>query len=276
MKPEPLHRVCARLKPPLYPLAADAPPRQALYIAGSDRCTITARHGALELTATGRALRRFPLGRIDRIVCRRTVDWSGEALCLCLEHGITVLFENGHGHAIGYALPAIEPGEPLHHCLQRFAGFTEASTSFDNWLRHRRMEIVAQWWEAYTVSHPATTGYYYDEVKRQFVYWKEIQPRLAEALRPLCEASVLAELRRAGALPAYDTLDDAKLALLEELTILLWGQINLQAGALAVLVADRLLQITFLESWLQQNSLVITRHLTALKLFATDMLRPWQ
>ena len=103
-----------------------------------------------------------------------------------------------------------------------------------------------------------------------------MQPRLTEALRPLCEASVLAELRRAGALPAYDTLDDAKLALLEELTILLWGQINLQAGALAVLVADRLLQITFLESWLQQNSLVITRHLTALKLFATDMLRPWQ
>lgn len=187
-----------------------------------------------------------------------------------------MLFENGRSQAVGYALPAVAPGEPLHHCLMLFAGFADAHVQFENWLRHRRMEVVARWWEGYVSAHPSTTGYYYDEVKRQFVYWAEVQPRLRESLRVLCEARALAELRRAGALPAYDLADDAQLAVLEELTTLVWGQINLESGALAVMAGDRLLQVSFLEAWFEQNALVLSRHLAALKLFLVEALRPWR
>lgn len=256
--------------------ADDAPPRQPLYINGNARWRVDTRHGALELSAEGRALRRFPLGRIDRVICGTGVDWTGEALFECLKSGITVLFENGRAQAVGYALPAVAPGEPLHQCLMAFSGLAEAHIQFENWLRHRRMEVVARWWEGYLVAHPSTTGYYYDEVKRQFVYWAEVQPRLNESLRVLCEARALAELRRAGALPAYDMPDDGQLAVLEEITTLVWGQINLESGALAVMAGERLLQVNFLEAWFEQNALALSRHLSALKLFVVEALRPWR
>ena len=256
--------------------ADDAPPRQPLYINGTVRWRVETRHGALELAAEGRALRRFPLGRVDRVICGPGVDWTGEALFECLKWGVTVLFENGRAQAVGYALPAVAQGEPLHQCLMLFAGVPEAHVQFENWLRHRRMEVVARWWEGYVAAHPSTTGYYYDEVKRQFVYWAEVLPRLNESLRVLCEARALAELRRAGALPAYDLADDLQLAVLDEITTLVWGQINLESGALAVMAAERLLQVSFLEAWFEQNALVLSRHLSALKLFVVEALRPWR
>ena len=251
------------------------PPRQALYVNGPDRWTAGMHHGALEFCRAGRPVRRFPLSRIDRIVCGDNVDWRGAALMACMEHGIAVVIEAGRGRAVGYALPTVEPGEPLHACLELLAAMPAATHRLDNWLRHRRMDVVDRWWREYCGAHKSPPGYYYEEVKRRYVYNAEAPVYLRDTLRPICEAYVLARLRRHGALPVYDCIGGTRLSLLDAFTTLIWGEINLHSGALAIVASERQIQLTFLETWFREHDLVIDRHLTALKFFTTRELRPW-
>ena len=255
--------------------APDSPPRQPLYVGGTERWQVRLTHGALELTHARQPPRRFPLARIDRVICRRTLQWSGDALIACLQHGIPVLFEDGRGTTLGYALPAVAGDDALHGCLQRLAGSPEGRVSFDNWLRHRRREVLAAWWGDYFTRNPQSRGDLYAELKRRFVYRAEVHAVLAATLRPQFEAWVLSGLRAAGALPAYPAANGGALAVLDELTTLLWGQVNLESGALAVMAAEPRLQLTFLEGWFALHLEVLQWHLRALRRFLLEALQAW-
>lgn len=250
-------------------------PRQPLYVGGAERWRARLSHGALELVHERLPPRRFPLARIDRVICRPTVDWSGEALVACLRHGIPVLFEDGRGTTLGYALPAVEEHEGLHFCLQRFAAGPDAVASFDNWLRHRRSEVLATWWADYFTRNPGSRGDLYASLKRRFVYRGEVHAVLTATLRPQCEAWVLAALRAVGALPVYITENGGSLMVLWELTTLVWGHINLESGALAMIAAEPQLQLEFLEVWFAMRADVLQQHLRTLQRFLLEALRPW-
>lgn len=255
--------------------ATDAPPPRALYVGGTLRWRADVRHGALELTSQQQPVRRFPLTRISRIVCRVTLDWSGEALGACLARGIPVLFEDGRGVAAGFALPAVDPATPLHACFQRLADEPAAEHLLDNWFRHRRREVLAGWWADWLRQHPRSTGALYAEFKRSFVYRAEVRAVLDPMLRPVCESAVLEALGRLGVLPAYLTGEAARLDVLCELTTLLWGQVNLESGTLAVMAAERKLQLDFLENWLSRNPALLNGHLQSLARFVVRTLRSW-
>ena len=64
-----------------HPIIGD-PPRKALYLATSTPLRIDAEGESLLLRRSAQATARYPLARIDRIVCNRHADWSGNALAL--------------------------------------------------------------------------------------------------------------------------------------------------------------------------------------------------
>ena len=68
-----------------------------LYLRGSEPLSVSLDGPALKVAQDGAADRRFPLGRVSRVVVSNRVTWTTEALLACADEGITVCFLSRDG-----------------------------------------------------------------------------------------------------------------------------------------------------------------------------------
>ena len=68
---------------------------RALYLGTRDKKSVTWTDQALVVHNALQQIRRYPLERISRVVSSAVTDWSGDALMLCLKHGIGITWLDG-------------------------------------------------------------------------------------------------------------------------------------------------------------------------------------
>lgn len=253
--------------------AADAAPLpRALYLLPAQRIRVDANGHALVVTQTNKPARYYPMSRISRIVCNKLADWTGVALMLCMDRRVTLSWVNQGTELIGYCLPHVAHHEAFHICMEKFAAIPAAAVRWDNWFRHRRMRVLHSWAEKRAAAVSPVSESAFCEMKRRFVYLAEYELHLDIALVGPFQSAIIERLNREGALCTYPARDDTTLSLLDSLTLLLWGEINLEAGAIAVATSERRLQWMFLETWLKEHADALEEHLIALKQYLAHAL----
>ncbi len=245
--------------------ALGTPARKALYLATSEPLRIDTEGDALVLRRKTAAATRHPLVRIDRIVCNRHTDWSGAALARCLQHGISLTWVDGHGQLIGNAAPRLADHHPLEVLLDTYLDRPHWSARYANWLRCRRMDILVLVALRAAQAHRPLSQHDFDEHKRDYVYNAHLEPLLPPIARCWCHAFVsrrLADLRIAGRHWGYD---GQALELADDLTGLLWGELNLECATLAAAADTPHTHALIVESWLACHPSRLPDHLARLK-----------
>lgn len=246
--------------------------RRPLYIVAKDRVQIRANQDFLVVHPEGHSARHFAFAKLDRIVCHAGVDWSGEALARCLKHRVTISWLTARGELLGYCAPRVAHHEPLHACMERFAALPSAAVRWDNWFRHRRMYVLSAWAERQDKAGDSVAARTFREVSRGYVYRHEPVLNLAAELLGPFQSFIVARLTREGVQCRYPGRNDTTVDLLEQLTLLLWGHANLDAGSLAGRIEERRIQWQFLESWQKEHFATLEEHLVTMKLFLVETL----
>ncbi len=118
-------------------------PVKPLYIEGPEPARVRLDGPALVIVREGRAPRRYPLGRISRVVAGGRIHWDHEALVACLDHGVTITLLAPDGSARGFGLPACDPATRDNQRLEEFLSRPDWRSLYDNWLRaYERREIL--------------------------------------------------------------------------------------------------------------------------------------
>ena len=98
--------------------ALGAPARKPLYLTTPHPAGIDASGDALVLRRDGCAPQRFPLARIERIICNRNANWTGAALALCLNEELVQLF--GLVAKLAGEKVVLVPQEPIDQFVDSF------------------------------------------------------------------------------------------------------------------------------------------------------------
>ncbi len=198
----------------------------------------------------GHATTRYPLARIDRIVCNRHVDWSSEALTRCLRHGIPLLWVDGRGEVIGFAGPRLGMAQPFDVLLDSYLDRADWHSRYTNWLKQRRLEtLVLVALRAVHAGH-AMSQAEFDEHKRAYVYNAHFEAVYPEMARAWCHAYVLRHLVVGGIAPTHWAYDGQPLDLGDDLCGLVWAELNLEAASLALAADQTQTQLLLVESWI--------------------------
>ena len=241
------------------------PARKALYLATSDPLRIDSEGEALVLRRRAVAATRHPFARIDRIVCNRHADWSGEALARCLQHGIPVTWVDGHGQLVGSAAPRLAPRHPFEILLHTYLDRPDWPARYANWLRCRRMDIlVVVALRAARRNHPLAQ-HEFDEYKRDYVYNQHLEAVLPPIVRGWCHAFVTRRLTDLGLPGRHWGYDGQPLELADDLTGLLWAELTLECATLAAAADAPRAHALIVESWLACHPTRLPDHLARLK-----------
>lgn len=237
------------------------PPRKALYLAACTPLRIDAEREALLLRRPAHATARYPLARIDRIVCNRHADWSGNALVLCLEHGVPLVWVNGHGTALGSAGPRLATPQPFDTLLDCYLERADWRGHYDNWLKRRRLDIlVLAALRAAHAGQPLAQADF-DDLKRAYVYNAHLDAVFPETACAWCHAFVLRQLADAAIEPTHWAYDGQPLNLADDLCGLLWAELNLEAASLAAAADQTGTQLLLVESWIARHPGRLAEHL---------------
>lgn len=68
-----------------------------LYLYGEELLSVALDGPALRVSTVGESDRRFPLGRVSRVIVSGIVSWSTEALLACADEGIAICFLKPNG-----------------------------------------------------------------------------------------------------------------------------------------------------------------------------------
>jgi len=234
---------------------------RALYLGTGSRKRVAHTQEALVVTNAEGQTMRYPLVRVARIVSSPTVDWAGGALALCLKHGISITWADAKGHALGYACPARPPNLSQADTLALLLEHPGGPTAYSNWLRSRRMAVLAHWGKTSTT---AISPLLWEATKRQWVYKGLLAAHLPTILHTHCHAWVVAQLLTRQ-LPAQ--LCDAlghNVSLATDLAHLLWAEMNLCCGPLADNTQTERELADLFERWQPTNGAALPLHLGAL------------
>ncbi len=240
-------------------------PRKPLYLATRNAMRIDADGNHLILRRAGAPVERFPLARVDRIVCNRHADWSGAALAACLAHGIPLIWLDGKSEAVGSALPRVAVASPMTASLESYLELPDWTVRFDNWIRRRRLETLTAWALRSAREDRAPDAEAFQQMKRAYVYNGEFPEVFAAEGRGWCHALVVRHLHLQGLQARYWGYDGQPLELADQLANLLWAELNLDCGSLpAGAPADRTLMLIF-ETWARRREERLSAHLADLK-----------
>lgn len=250
-------------------------PRKPLYLATSKRIRITAEGEAIAVHQTPAGLSRFPVARIARIICNRHADWSGKALALCLSRQITITWVDGGGNGIGSASPRLATPLSLHHSLEIWLEQPDWDVKHENWLRKRRMDVLLQFTARSLAAGRPFCRETFETQKREFVYNNEISSAFAPVGIGWCHALVVARLARKGLQTRYFGYDGGTLELADDLSRLLWAELNLDCGSLTVTANKERVQMLFFENWARQRQDRLIAHLAHLKRYVAQENNNW-
>lgn len=234
---------------------------RALYLGTGSHKRVAHTQEALVVTNAEGQTMRYPLVRVARIVSSPAVDWAGGALALCLKHGISITWADAKGHTLGHACPTLPPNLGQADTLALLLEHPDGPALYNNWLRSRRMAVLAHWGKTSTT---AISPLHWEATKRQWVYNNQLAAHLPPALHTHCHAWVVAQLL-SRQLPTQ--LCDAlghNVPLATDLARLLWTEMNLCSGPLADNTHTERELADLFERWQPANGAALPLHLGAL------------
>lgn len=249
------------------PRAQDA---RTLYLAAADPLRVTSTGEALVVSRPDGQAQRLPISRVLRIVCAASVDWSGAALSLCMQRGVTVSWLDAcGGHAQGHLWPARTRSTDLADALHALC--TDEPTwplAYDHWLRHQRMRILTQWAAERTRAGQPVRDAEWQVAKQGWVYQNSVPEHLPPLLRGMAAAQVSANLSECGLPSHFWCVDDKAIELAHDITHLIWGEMNLCSGGLADAINHPQEAAALFEHWSRSRAGAIFGHLASLRVHA--------
>lgn len=246
------------------PAATPAPGARALYLGAAQKKRVACTDDALVVTNERRQTLRYPLARVARVVSSTVVDWSGQALALCLRRGIGIAWVDGRGEPLGISYPQMRGSSDFATALEVMAEAPEGPVRYQHWLRARRMDVLIRWGQARdddSVINPQQ----WEAIKREWVYAREYTVHLPGALRGLCLAYVGGQLAQHGLPPVLWGPQAQRMDLDEDLCELLWAEMNLCAGSLIERVSAEQPTTALFERWNARNASALLLHIHSLQ-----------
>lgn len=184
-----------------------------LYLLSLQRCTISAlpapSGGALLVQRSSAAGSRFPLARISRIVSSVEHDWRGNAIALCFQGNVPVVFLQHGSKVAGSMCSFCRRPSKFSALLEEWLGTPAWRPLYTNWLRSERNRALLGHHESEGVS---SSGPSLSQVRQKFVYQEQDSdvPALWQAATL---ALVLRFLGRAGLAASYAACDGSSMEL---------------------------------------------------------------
>lgn len=207
---------------------------RCLYLMGPQALRASSTGEALVLSSRDGQIRRFPVARLVRIVCAQHVEWSGAALVLCQQRGVTITWLDHQGRPLGHLQPHAERPRDLAELLDVLC--TEAPAwgeRFHNWVRHQRQRILGAWRSQRKQAGQPVGRLEWECAMQRIAYLGSVAERLPSAMHGMVAALVAERLSGHGLRHAYPCAGPQDMALGETLSGLLWARMNLCAGTLA-------------------------------------------
>ena len=105
-----------------------------LYLDAAQHWQVTLDDGpALNISAPGRARSLFPLQRLARVVSPSHALWSSAALLACLRAGVTVVFTDAGGQAVGWCFGPRRRETTLTCLLREALGLPQGGALMADW-----------------------------------------------------------------------------------------------------------------------------------------------
>lgn len=257
------------------PDACAAEPRKPLYLATAAPVRVGALGTSLVVQREPGGRQFFPIARIVRVVCNRHAHWSGDALILCLRHGVAVTWLDAAGRAVGDAVPATAAPAHLHGALECLLERRDGLARYGNWLRSRRMDVLVRWAARLARAGRPPAPQEWEQRKREYVYGSRIPAVLADSLEGACRSLAASCLAGAGLRPRYWAVGGEPLELAADLAALLWAEVNFDCGTLAAGAADFRAGTLFFEEWAKGPAASPALHVAHLKRFVARELDQW-
>ena len=235
---------------------------RALYLGSATAKSATATADALVITSALSATRRYPAARLARVVSSTSVNWSGDALALCMVRGISIAWLGSHGQVIGNAVPQKRGRMSASTALQVLLDSATGQQHYQDWLRSRRMQVFQHWLGAQDAS---LSLHAVMEVKRSWVYASEHSVHLPATLQGLCLAYVSAQLASHSLPLVMWTSNSQPVDIDEDLCGLLWAEMNLCSGNLADALRHQQSEVPLFESWSARNASALLLHINSLQ-----------
>ena len=254
------------------------PPRRAadartLYLMSPHPLRVTSTGEALVVRDHEAQVVRFPVARVLRVVCNDTAEWSGAALVLCQQRGLTITWLDGGGEALGHLWPARGRPVDLAEALAALAAESgEWSASYDNWLRHQRLQVLQRWAGERARAGQPVHAPEWEQAKRRYVYLAQTADVLPPVLHGLVAALVASRLADCGVQGHYWCAVGDPISLATDLTALVWAEMNLCAGALAAAVERPREAAAVFERWSLSRAGVVHALLANLRAHALNVL----
>ena len=238
---------------------------RALYLGTRDKKRVTCTDQALVVHNALQQIRRYPLERISRVVSSAVTDWSGDALMLCLKHGIGITWLDGKGNALGTCYPAQRRYPAFATAIELLTETPQGLDRYNNWLRSRRMDVLLRWGKDFAqVISPGQ----WEATRQSWVYTGQFEEHLAAPLRGHSLAWVGAQLSAHGLQPLLWSPTAQAIDLENDLCTLFWAERNLCAGSMAVSIQSEESITTLFERWNARNGSALLVHITSLSRIA--------
>jgi len=268
MKPRhpPLRLPSARSSPAGPERATDA---RTLYLATAEPVRVTSTGEALVVASASGAAQRIPVARVLRVVSNANAEWSGAALLLCLERGVSVSWL-GRGHEpAGHMWPCRRSGTELAPLLDVLAadhpGWMDA---YGNWLRQQRLQVLRDWAVLRQTAGCAVQPDEWQRAKRAWVYRAELGEVLPPVLLGMVAALVASRLSEQNLQDHYWCCLGEPVELTQDLTHLLWARMNFNAGPLAAAIEHPREAAAVFERWSGTCAGLLQQHLGSLRAHA--------
>lgn len=267
----------------LKPAAAGAPTPGARQRALDARTLYIVPNGNVQVSSTGEALvvsgaqgdvHRLPIARLLRVVCSERVHWSGAALGLCQNSGVPVTWLGARGEPLGHLWPARALHTDLGDALEALCGLPgDWPDIYANWLRRQRFTVLQRWQQQRAAAGQPVGDDEWQRAKRAWVYRDQIAEHLPQILSGMIAALVASRLVEQGLLPRYWCAAGCHIELAQDVTRLIWAEVNLCGGALAEAMREARDVAALFESWSTRCADMAQVHLSALRAQALRELR---
>lgn len=243
---------------------------RALYLGARGRKQVSCTDEALVVRNAEQQTLRYPLARVSRVVTSITNDWTGAALALCLREGIGITWLDAKGEALGSCYPHHRTTPRAASALEAMLETEDGLDRYQHWLRQRRMDVLVRWGAA---AGSQITPDAWERTKTDWVYGGRFSEGLPTGLRGLCMAYVAGRLARHGLGDALWGPKAQAIALDSDLCSLVWGEMNLCAGALLQQQQVDASVTALFEGWMGVNGGHLAEHIHSLERCA---LKAWR
>lgn len=253
------------LKPVPAHTHSPCPGARALYLGARDRKHVSCTGEALVVRNDRAQTLRYPLSRVARVVSSTSVDWSGEALALCMRSSIGISWVDARGEALGTCYPRQRSHARMAMALDLWLETPAGLDLYHLWLKSRRMAVLVHWGQRVGDQPGGTVSpALWENTKREWVYRQHFREHLPAELRSYCLAYTAAQLGSHGMSAQLWGPNAEPIDLENDLCQLLWAEMNICTGTLVDTAQGDKPLIALSERWTARNGTALSLHLGSL------------